>query len=67
MNSTDIGKQATNSRRSTEDRNRTLTESGLATVIVAPVLSLDPWMGDFEWSSARFGAVSRAVDVAAHV
>jgi hypothetical protein len=30
-------------------------------------LSLDPWMGDFEWSSARFGAVSRAVDVAAHV
>ena len=30
-------------------------------------LSLDPWMGDFEWSSARLGAVSRAVDVAAHV
>jgi len=30
-------------------------------------LSLDPWMGDFEWSSARFGAVSRAVEVAAHV
>jgi len=30
-------------------------------------ISLDPWMGDFEWSSARFGAVSRAVDVAAHV
>ena len=30
------------------------------------LLSLDPWMGDFEWSSARFGAVSRAVDVAAH-
>ena len=30
-------------------------------------LSLDPWMGDFELSSARFGAVSRAVGVAAHV
>ena len=39
----------------------------LGVCIGALALSLDPWMGDFEWSSARFGAVSRAVDVAAHV
>jgi len=36
-------------------------------IFARPDLILDPWMGDFEWSSARFGAVSRAVDVAAHV
>ncbi len=56
------------------DRLRAEVQSADALLLVTPeyngtmtALNLDPWMGDFEWSSARFGAVSRAVEVAAHV
>jgi hypothetical protein len=32
---------------------------------VRSVLSLNPWMGDFDWSSAGFDEARRGVDVVA--